>query len=202
MSDKWEIVRVDDTSALVNFRCGIKAMDDFIHDKEKGLAKYIELKLSNLWLVYEGEEVVAFFALSKDALVLNYQDRHIIGLDKNKSASLPPKEEDVFWEQEKYPAIEIDYLAVRKDKREEKSCHLGSAIIEEIAQFATKDKLSSTLFLTVEALDTKDYSTITFYKKHCGFAFSEKDIEKCEYNKRYGTTFTTRRMYKIIIPNE
>lgn len=84
MSDKWSIKRADDISALFNFRWGVKAMDDFIHDKEKGLAKYIELKLSKLWLVYEGEEVVAFFALSKDALVLNSQDRNIIEKDKNK----------------------------------------------------------------------------------------------------------------------
>ena len=202
MNNNWIIKRADDTSALFNFKCGVKAMDDFIHDKEKGLAKYIELKLSKLWLVYEGKEVVAFFALSKDALVLNSQDRYLINLDKNKSAALPPKEEYVFWKQEKYPAIEIDYLAVREDKRAEKDCHLGSAIIEEIAQFAANDILSSTLFLTVEALHTKDYSTINFYKTICGFAYSEKDMDKCDYNIRYGTDFTTRRMYKIIIPNK
>ena len=67
--------------------------------RKKGLAKYIELKLSKLWLVYEGEEVVAFFALSKYALVLNSQDRNIIEKDKNKSSALPAKEENVFWEQ-------------------------------------------------------------------------------------------------------
>ena len=200
MSDKWSIKRADDISALFNFRCGVKAMDDFIHDKEKGLAKYIELKLSKLWLVYEGEEVVAFFALSKDALVLNSQDRNIIEKDKNKSSALPAKEENVFWEQEKYPAIEIDYLAVREDKRTENNCNLGSTIIESIAHIAANDNLTSTLFLTVEALHTDYYSTIGFYKK-CNFAYSEKDMDNYEYNKRYGTTFTTRRMYKIIIPN-
>lgn len=202
MNKELSIRRADDTSALLNFKCGIKAMDDFVHDKEKGLAKYIEFRLSKLWLVYEGKEVVAFFALSKDALVLNSQDRHIISLDKNKSSVLPSEDEEVFWNQEKYPAIEIDYLAVREDKRVEKDCHLGSALIEEIAQFAANDNLSSTLFLTVEALHTEKYSTIKFYKNHCGFAYSEKDLDKCEYNKRYGTTFTTRRMYKIIIPNK
>lgn len=143
---------------------------------------------------------MAFFALSKDALVLNSQDRNIIEKDKNKSSALPAKEGNVFWEQEKYPAIEIDYLAVREDKRTENNCNLGSAIIESIAQIAANDNLTSTLFLTVEALHTDYYSTIGFYKK-CNFAYSEKDMDIYEYNKRYGTTFTTRRMYKIIIPN-
>lgn len=49
-------------------------MDDFIQDPQRGLAKFIQLRLSNLWLVYEGEKVVAFFALSKDALILNSED--------------------------------------------------------------------------------------------------------------------------------
>lgn len=35
MSDKLSIKRADDISALFNFRCGVKAMDDFIHDKGK-----------------------------------------------------------------------------------------------------------------------------------------------------------------------
>ena len=56
MNKELSIRRADDTSALLNFKCGIKAMDDFIHDKEKGLAKYIEFRLSKLWLVYEGKE--------------------------------------------------------------------------------------------------------------------------------------------------
>jgi len=46
-----DIVRVDDTSALTDFKCGVKSMDDFIHDRENGLAKFIRLRLSNLWVV-------------------------------------------------------------------------------------------------------------------------------------------------------
>lgn len=50
-------------------------MDDFIHDKARGLDRFIKLGVSNLWVVsYEGE-VVAMFALGKDALVLNNEDR-------------------------------------------------------------------------------------------------------------------------------
>ena len=63
---RLDIRRADDTSALFDFKCGVKMMDDFIQDPKNGLAKFIQLRLSNLWLVYEGEKVVALFALSKD----------------------------------------------------------------------------------------------------------------------------------------
>ena len=46
-----KIVRADDTSALNSFRCGVPSMDLFIHDRENGLAKFIKLRLSNLWIV-------------------------------------------------------------------------------------------------------------------------------------------------------
>lgn len=194
------IRRADDTSALRHFECGLEDMDRFIHDQEQGLAKYIECRLSTLWLVYEGEKVVAFFALSKDVLVLNHQDRDHINKDEKLSSSLPDKENSVFWERDKYPAIEIDFFAVCKEKREIKGNHLGTAIIESIAQIAAKDPFSSTLFLTVEALHTPQYSTIGFYKDYCGFEFSEKAREAYEYNMRYGNNSTTCRMYKVIIP--
>ena len=69
-----DIRRADDTSALFDFQCGVKSMDDFIHDQANGLAKFIKLRLSKLWIVYENEKAVAFFALSKDALMLNSDD--------------------------------------------------------------------------------------------------------------------------------
>ena len=203
MKPVLDIRRADDTSALFDFKCGVKSMDDFIHDHENGLAKFIKLRLSNLWIVFENEKAVAFFALSKDALMLNSDDRRIIESDKNKSAALvAPEDADKLWEKEKYPAIEIDYLAVCKEKREEPEDHLGTAIIQKIAQFAAADKLSATMFLTVEALDTKEYSAVEFYR-NCDFEFSEMAQNKYNYETTmFGNQPTTRRMYKLIIPIE
>jgi hypothetical protein len=147
MKPVLDIRRADDTSALFDFKCGVKSMDDFIHDPKDGLAKFIKLRLSNLWIVFEGEKAVAFFALSKDALMLNSEDRRTIERDKEKATALAaPEDADKLWEKEKYPAIEIDYLAVCKEKREEPEDHLGTAIIQKIAQFAAADKLSATMF--------------------------------------------------------
>ena len=200
MKPVLDIRRADDTSALFDFKCGVKSMDDFIHDPKDGLAKFIKLRLSNLWIVFEGEKAVAFFALSKDALMLNSEDRRTIERDKEKATALAaPEDADKFWDKEKYPAIEIDYLAVCKEKREEPEDHLGTAIIQKIAQFAAADKLSATMFLTVEALDTKEYSAVKFYR-NCDFEFSDVAQNKYNYESMYGNQPTTRRMYKLIIP--
>ena len=119
------IERAADTSALSDFWCGVKSMDDFIHDTEKGLAKFIQLRLSNLWIVFEGDKAVAFFALSKDALMLNSEDRRNIERKEQNTIALPnPDDADKFWDKEKYPAIEIDYLAVCKEKRVNPDDHL------------------------------------------------------------------------------
>lgn len=200
MKPVLDIRRADDTSALSNFKCGVKSMDDFIHDPKEGLSKFIKLRLSNLWIVFEGEQAVAFFALSKDALMLNNEDRKTIERDKEKATALAaPEDADKLWEKEKYPAIEIDYLAVCKEKREEPEDHLGTAIIQTIAQFAAADKLSATMFLTVEALDTKEYSAVDFYR-NCDFEFSDVAQNKYNYESMFGNQPTTRRMYKLIIP--
>lgn len=65
MKPVLDIRRADDTSALFDFKCGVKSMDDFIHDPKDGLAKFIKLRLSNLWIVFEGEKAVAFLPLVK-----------------------------------------------------------------------------------------------------------------------------------------
>lgn len=197
-----DIRRADDTSALFDFKCGVKSMDDFIHDKENGLAKFIKLRLSRLWIVYEKDKAVAFFALSKDALMLNSDDRRTIERDNEKAEALvAPEDADKLWEKEKYPAIEIDYLAVCKEKRDDPDDHLGTFIIEEIGRMAEADTFSATMFLTVEALDTKKYSAVQFYRK-CDFEFSEVAQNKYNYEVIYGNQPTTRRMYKLIIPVE
>lgn len=199
MENEYEFKRVDDTSTLFNFESGVEPIDKFIKNKERGLEKFIKLRLSNLWVVFERGEAVALFALSKDAIMLNNEDRRNIEQDKDKASALVPTgDEDKFWEKERFPAIEIDYLAVRKDKR---NAHLGTLIIDAISEKALEDELSATMFLTVEAYDTQDYSAVGFYKK-CGFEFSDVARNKYNYSVAFGDRPTTRRMYKIIIPNK
>lgn len=195
--------RADDTSALISFYCGVKSMDDFIHDRAEGLEKHIRLHLSNLWLVYEENEVVAFFALSKDALVLNNEDRKNVDEANRKSGTqLAEEDDEYFWGSDKFSAIEIDYLAVCEDKRTARGDHLGTLLINIISQKAMADALSSTLFLTVEALDSAEYSAVDFYKS-CGFNFSDKALNQYRYEVTMnGHRPLTRRMYKPLVPFE
>lgn len=198
---KIYIKRADNTSALCDFKCGVKAMDDFIHDRENGLSKFISYGLSTLWIVYENDNVIAFFSLSKDILILNNDDIRSLSTNKEYSDILPSQEEDKFWEQEKYPAIEIDYLAVCEEKRFNSDYHIGSYIIEFIAQQALKDKFSATMFLTVEAFDSTAYSAVPFYRK-CGFDFSERGRIMNQNKLFNGEMPTTQRMYRLLIPND
>ena len=197
-----DIRRADDTSALCDFKCGVPSMDDFIHDAENGLAKFIKFRLSNLWVVFEDGKAIAFFALSKDALILNSEDRRIIECgSKSAIAFTNPNDADMFWNKEKYPAIEIDYLAVCQEKREDPDDRLGTYIIDHIANRAAHSMFSATMFLTVDALDTEEYSAVKFYR-NCDFEFSEVAQNKYNYDTTFGNQPTTRRMYKLIIPIE
>ena len=78
------------------------------------------------------------------------------------------------------------------------------AIAKETAgvDFAAKDRLSATKFITVEALDTPEYSAVNFYKNHCDFEFSEVGKLRNQ-NKIYnGEMPTTQRMYRVVIQSE
>lgn len=172
-------------------------MDDFIHDSVNGLPKFVRLGLSKLWLVSKDGRVVAFFSLSKDSLVLNGEDQRSIEATDGLSWIADNNDFDKFWDKEKYPAVEIDYLAVSEEMR---GNQIGSLIIAAIADKALHDNLSSTLFLTVEALHTNEYSAVEFYRK-CGFEFSDVAQNKYNFDAIYNTMPLTRRMYKILIPD-
>lgn len=89
-----------------------------------------------------------------------------------------------------------------EEKRKEPGEHLGTALVGKIVDFAAHDRLSATKFITVEALDTKEYSAVDFYKQHCDFEFSE--VGKLHnLNKIFnGERPTTQRMYRVVIPSD
>lgn len=161
-------------------------MDDFIHDPKKGLALYVRLGVTNLWVVKTDEEPIALFALSKGVLRLSTSDRPIL------EAQGLTIEEEIFSVKETYPSIEIDYLAVN---HKYKNLKIGTFLIDTIAERAKADTLSATMFLTVEAIDTKEYSAVNFYRK-CDFKDSEQGITRNQNMRIYGNESSTRRMYR------
>lgn len=185
-SHRLIIERVDDTSALSNFYCGLPSMDKFIHDAEKGLNEYVRLGLTKLRIVRSGKEIVAIFALSKGTLVLSSFDWRKLDKDGLKISA------DIFDTKDTYPSIEIDYLAVSKNWRNK---GIGHFILNEIALKAIEDDLSATMFLTVEAIETKDYSAVGFYKKF-NFVDSDHGMTRNQNMIIRGNAPQTRRLYR------
>lgn len=185
------IKRGDSVSPLLNFRCGVSEMDDFIHDRENGLQKMMQLNFINVWFVYISDELIAFFALSKDKLILNSEDKHMMKLDNESTLPL----DEVFWEQGKFSSIEISYLAVSSHHQKK---GYGKALLANIEKkVKEEDKLTPTLFLTVDALVLSNHDASIFYKK-CGFKPNEYDKLKSYSDDTSTENSCTLRMYKSI----
>ena len=184
--------RVDDVSSLSNFYCGYQPIDSFIHDKDKGLEKYVTSGLTTLWVVKSEVKAVAIFALSKSSLILSTFDNQVL---EREGVHI---DQDIFDAKDSYPAVEIDYLAVSENWRHK---GLGEHIIAKIYEQCCKDKFSATKFLTVEAIDTREYSAVGFYKK-CGFKESDYAFNKRLSNFNFtGTQSLTERMYLHLSPH-
>lgn len=154
---------------LSNFRCGVKAMDSFI---SHGLSQSVQNNYCTLYSVRdESGKLVAFFALSCDSLMLDTDDKEDLsaGFTTASVPAISSDYSDIFWAKMRYPAIEIAYLAVHEDYR---GNAIGSVILQEIADLATRQNMLGCQFITVEAYCTEDYSAVGFYSK-CGFSPTE-----------------------------
>ena len=182
------VERVDNTSTLSNFYCGIKAMDDFIHDSKNGLLKYIQAHLTNLWIIRKNQETIALFSLSKNSVVINTWDK------ENLKMNAVDIVDDFFYTKSNYPSVEIDYLAIKEPYRKK---GLGEYILALILAKVREDKLSATLFLSLDAYDSKEYSSVAFYKK-CGFLINEYGLLINQNKVRNGEVPLTVRIFKPI----
>lgn len=167
MKEEYDIQLITDFGTLSSFNCGIQTLDEFIHSE---LEVYTENHYCSSYSVIskEKKEVVAVFALAFDSIILDEDD--FMDMDEGISEAGRPKVNEQhrisFESKSVYPALEIAYLAVKKDYQ---SIHLGRAIINEIASYAKRQTLAGCVFLTVKAYHTKSYSSLEFYHK-CHFA--------------------------------
>lgn len=133
--------RTDDISVLSNFYCGIPEMDYFIHNElEKRLR--VDEKL-DFFLVKRVNDVVALVAVKQSYVEFNIQTG-----------------------KQTIDSLEIEYLAVRKDKQKN---HIGTQIIDWIEN-NMEHFFSGTHIISVRAYRDfdMDYSAVPFYKS-CGF---------------------------------
>lgn len=155
------IKQLKDIAELDGFTCGVTQMDSFVKD---GFQNCVDSHLCIPYGCYDDDDrLLAFFALSFDALDLDSDDK----TDLKESTDTPqlPKGYDVFWEKSRYPSLEITYLAVAEQVQRK---GIGYAIFDAIVTKAKTQTLAGCQFITVNALHTKEYSAVDFYYK-CGF---------------------------------
>lgn len=165
--ERLTIEHLNNVEGLKTFYCGVKQMDDFVHNG--GFEQSIINNYCQCYTVRNEEnQLVAFFALAFDSLRLDSDDREDLlnGWAETSTPQPTPEYIDTFWSKVHYPALEIAYLAV--DKRFQ-GHHLGKYIIKCIEEKARTQELAGCQFLTVGALVTKEYSAIGFYRS-CDFA--------------------------------
>ena len=139
MSDyELTIERAFDTNALSLFNCGVREIDQLIHKKTGGLSSFISEVPCEFYVAKINEEPVALFVLSNRMVSIN---------------------------EDKYPSLEIDFIAVREDWRNK---GIGSHILDLARQNANNADFH---FLTTAAFLSKKYSAVGFYEK-CGFEAS------------------------------
>lgn len=173
--------RIDDTSVLSNFYCGIKEMDDFIHNK---LQDYLVKTECETYTVRQNQEIVAMLSLGYDTLCLDDDDKDDMRAGFVPKPNTALVNQDFLAERE-FPAIEITYLAVDQKWR---GRGVGEYIISQIERKIQRDNPECE-FITVEAYKTKDYSAVGFYIR-CDFTAAEPPLGYKD----------TLRMYKVLHP--
>lgn len=130
--------RADDMSVLSDFYCGIYDMDTFIH---KSLQGAISREGLDTYLVKDGNEILAVFAICEHSLRTRLSTGEYVN----------------------YDTIEIEYLAVRKDRQK---CGIGRSIINQIIEkmMQGRNMLSVSAYVDIDS----KYSAVPFYEK-CGF---------------------------------
>ena len=170
-----------DASILADFYSGVDEMDDFIHTR---LSAFLRAYHSSYFYVLRNAEgvIVAMFVISEGRLFVDEECRDDLRLKFQDKEKWPEYKD--YWETGAFPSIEIDYLAVRKEYRNQ---HIGTDIISIIKSL--KDKTYSyhqPLFISVNAYCTKDYSAVGFYQK-CHFWAAEFLNPNTETIKMYRT---------------
>lgn len=117
------------------------------------------------------KKLIAIYALSFDSLDLDSTDKEELasGISLTSTPYLELNYQETFYSKPRYPALDIAYLAVKKDYR---GNNLGRAIIRLIVDKARSQTFAGCQFITVEALATNEYSAVGFYER-CGFTANE-----------------------------
>jgi GNAT superfamily N-acetyltransferase len=179
--------KITDFHCLETFCSGVEAMDIFI---QGDFRMSVENHYCSAYGVWYKDELVAIYALSFDSLDLDFDDKEELetGISSTGTPDIDWNYKETFYAKPRYPALDIAYLAVRKEYRGNR---VGQSIVELIAEKARSQTFAGCQFLTVEALATSEYSAVGFYQR-CGFTANE-------VRKPYKDTL---RMFRTLYANE
>lgn len=165
--------RVNDCecASLSEFSCGVREIDDFIHNEMRLCAKYRYITPYCVKHHISGE-ILGVFTLSNDSIMLEEDDAEDFPNLSNEYRSIFPL-------QPSFPAVNIGHLGVRSDLQ---SAGIGSIIIRYVAHTFTKFNVAGCQFITVDSLNNP--RTNGFYSR-LGF----------EYQSLHDQYHSTRRMY-------
>ena len=160
--------KITDFHSLETFCSGVEAMDKFI---QGDFRMSVENHYCSAYGVWYKDELVAIYALSFDSLDLDSDDKEELetGMSSTGMPDIDWNYKETFYAKPRYPALDIAYLAVRKEYRGNR---VGQSIVELIAERARTQSFAGCQFLTVEALATNEYSAVGFYQR-CGFTANE-----------------------------
>ena len=133
-------------------------------------------------ILLEAAILVAMFVTSAGHLYLDEDCKEDLRLKFPDIEEWPELKD--YWEAGVFPSIEIDYLAVQKEYRNQ---HIGTDIISIIESFQNDEYYNNPLFLSVNAYCTNEYSAVRFYER-CRFWASEY----------HGQHLDSLRMYRTI----
>ena len=102
--------RVDDTTLLDEFNCGLDVMDRFIHSN---LQWCIDYHYCVEDAVKESDEIVAIVALGCDKLELDISDKEELQMGIFPKPDIDFNYQETFWAKSSYPAIE-NHLSCRQ----------------------------------------------------------------------------------------
>lgn len=169
------------TSAKVlsEFYCGVGKIDEFIHGN---LEFFLDDDMYSFYTVhFETGELVAMFIFSCGKITRRKGEKMEIEETGSPHTAFDDGElTDLI----QYDTLELEYLAVQEEYRDNKKDRIGSQIIEELAARARNE---GKYFITVGAYHESGYSAIGFYERNQFCAVEEYDGDK-----------DTLRMYKYI----
>lgn len=156
-----------DVSILSDFCCGQTNMDNFIHTRLGAFLK--SYPTTRLFVVKdESHAIVAMFVLNNGHLLLDDDCKDDLLIKFPEIEKIDYLQD--YWESGAFPSIEIDYIAVREDLRNQ---HIGDSLIHYISSLHKEEAtFRDTCFISVSAYCTPQYSAVPFYQK-CNFCAAE-----------------------------